>query len=307
MVFLTTELKVSDYLYITSGEKYYTYLICGNDDLAIVDANYAEAIPRIVSNIRSFGFQPTQIRWIFVTEYHEDHVGGLPELLRQAPSTRIATSSFNAKALEDPRWRFRDLSGISDQQEVVSKYGSDALLPLKVNSILSDGDRIKIGDLEFDALLAPGHSPEELCLYESSSKMLVCSDAFGIYWPESGTSIPLPFHSLNEYKRSMKRLSTMKSETLLTGHNGVVKDADVERFVQSGLEAADEWEEYIVRELSMPVRTGELAEKIYHRFPACRAWNYDLTEAVVEAYLQGLERAGIAQTSGADSWRTARS
>ena len=52
------------------------YLLSGGEELALVDAGAGRGEDRILDNVRSLGYEPGQIKHIFLTHAHADHAGG---------------------------------------------------------------------------------------------------------------------------------------------------------------------------------------------------------------------------------------
>jgi glyoxylase-like metal-dependent hydrolase (beta-lactamase superfamily II) len=55
-------------------------------------------------------------------------------------------------------------------------YGVQATASPQPVDFLNEGDKLKLGGLEFEVIFAPGHSPGGLCFYFASEKVLFCGD-----------------------------------------------------------------------------------------------------------------------------------
>lgn len=122
------------------------------------------------------GIRPVRV---FITHQHFDHVGGL-------------------KQFQDcPVYAMENIAGYDVH-------------------ILADQEELTVGNRVFQALAVPGHTPDSMALYEKSTGLLACGDAFG-----SG-AVWLFFMEdvLNIYSRSLDHLLRHTSEnlTLLCGH-----------------------------------------------------------------------------------------
>jgi len=78
---------------------------------------------------------------VLVTHPHPDHVGNLAAV----------TDAFDVDA-----WGFEDVDGVDHE--------------------LADGDTLRIGDHEYEALHTPGHEPHHLCFYSRDAGVLFSAD-----------------------------------------------------------------------------------------------------------------------------------
>lgn len=114
----------------------------GSPALVVDPAGDAEAI------IRALGW--FKLEYIVCTHNHNDHLVALPELERATGATVVA-SAADAPLIE------------SGQKGYFGDW--DSVGPVHVDRIVSDGDTIRLGSLEFKVLLTPGHTKGGLCLY----------------------------------------------------------------------------------------------------------------------------------------------
>jgi metallo-beta-lactamase class B len=112
----------------------------------LIDGATAEAAPLIAANIRTLGFQPTDVKYLVSSHY--DHVGGLAAL-KVITGARMLARAEARKSLE---------TGISDPTDPQL-----AILPpfagIKVDQIVHDGETITLGPIKLTAIATPGHAP----------------------------------------------------------------------------------------------------------------------------------------------------
>ena len=59
---------------------------------------------------------------------------------------------------------------------LAKKYLGEAALPLKIDSNIKEGDKIRVGKYVFEVIETPGHTPGSLCLLEMREKVLFGGD-----------------------------------------------------------------------------------------------------------------------------------
>jgi hydroxyacylglutathione hydrolase len=127
---------------VTPFEQNCTILWCEPSKKAIVFDPGGD-VPRILEAIEKTG---VTVEKIWLTHGHIDHVGGAAEL-REALGVPIEGPHLADKFLLD---------------NVVSsgaRFGMSGVRDFTPDRWLDDGDRVEIGDLGFDILHCPGHSP----------------------------------------------------------------------------------------------------------------------------------------------------
>ena len=114
----------------------------------LIDGATDEAAESIVENIRKLGFNPNDVRFLLSTHEHIDHVGGLAKLKR-ITGAQYVTRKPAKVSME---------SGKPDPQD--PQFGSIPTFEgLKVDRILRDGQKIRLGGQALKLIATPGHSP----------------------------------------------------------------------------------------------------------------------------------------------------
>ena len=130
-----TPFKIFDNVYYVGLQTVCAYLIDTGEGLVLIDSTYTDTADTVLENIRTLGFDPEDLEYIFVTHSHTDHVGGAARI-QEVSGARVGM------ALGD--W------GVVEGQ-------SD--LGLTQDLVLEDDASMTVGNTTFMFYLTPGHTP----------------------------------------------------------------------------------------------------------------------------------------------------
>ena len=107
----------------------------------------------------------------------------------------------------------------------------------KVDHLLKDGDKLRLGNMAWRVIATPGHTPGGICLFlESDSgkyldgaNVLIAGDT--LFCASIGRT-DFPGGNAKQMRASLRKLSQLPDETLvLTGHNSLTTIGDEQRRV----------------------------------------------------------------------------
>lgn len=102
------------------------------------------------------------VKYIYLTHCHGDHIGGVTEL-KEKKGGKIIIHRNDAEGLNDVNI---NLTHIIDMPEIY----------LEADSRIDDGDKLHLGELEFNVIHTPGHTCGSSCLYCDTEKLLFSGD-----------------------------------------------------------------------------------------------------------------------------------
>jgi glyoxylase-like metal-dependent hydrolase (beta-lactamase superfamily II) len=196
----------------------HVYLIDGGGELALIDAGTGPGRPEILDNIRSHGFAPEDVGYLFLTHLHADHAGGSAGLRADMPNLRVLVSEDVAHVLAQG-----DEKAISlDLGKEVGYYEPDYRFePCPVDVKLVDGHATPVGDVEIRAIDTPGHCAGHMCFTMEDGGRTTLFSGDNLF---SGGKIllqPLPDCDLQAHLRSIEKLVDLGVDVFLPGHGSI--------------------------------------------------------------------------------------
>ncbi len=143
------------------------------------------------------------VKYIYLTHCHGDHIGGVKEL-KERKGGKILAHRNTAENLLDPNISLTTYIGLEG-------------LVIQVDSRVDDGDLIHLGNLEFRVIHTPGHTSGGSCLYCEEEKLLFSGDTlFRGTWGRTD----VPTGNFEDVINSItKKLMVLPDETIVyPGH-----------------------------------------------------------------------------------------
>src|SRR5690348_1003115 len=78
-----------------------SYLLAGQNELAIIDPGPGSMVDSLLDSIREAGFDPQNVTHILATHIHLDHAGSVGTLVRKLPNARVLVHEKGAPHLLD--------------------------------------------------------------------------------------------------------------------------------------------------------------------------------------------------------------
>lgn len=171
------------------------YLISTDKAAAVIDPGFKTEIT--ADFLKANG---GKARMILITHAHFDHIGGA-EALRNETGAEIGIGELDAPALKDTGLNLSD------------KFHAH-IAPFSADRTFCDGEKFSVGDIDFEAILTPGHTVGGVSYLSGES--LFSGDT--LFAGAVGRT-DMPGGSLKALKKSLKRLIALPNETkVYPGH-----------------------------------------------------------------------------------------
>lgn len=219
-------------------------LFAGDSGTALIDSGYVIHAAQTLALVEH-GLNGRPLELLLNTHLHSDHCGGNAALqARYGCVTAIPVGEAAAVAAWD--------------EEVLSYRATGQQCDrFSFERTIAPGDRMILGDLEWQALGAPGHDPRSLVFYCASEAILISADAlwqngFGVIFPElEGES------GFAEAADTLAMIAALDVRLVIPGHGAPFTD------VGAALERAGSRLDYLRAD---PRRNADNAVKVMLKF-----------------------------------------
>lgn len=219
-------------------------LLLGHADTTLVDTGYATHAAQTLALVQhALGERP--LDRIVNTHLHSDHCGG-NAALHAAYGCRIAVPA--AEADKVAAWDEDALSFRATAQQC-PRFGCD--------EAVAPGQHLRMGDLDWQALAAPGHDPHALLLWCEQERILISGDAlwrngFGVVFPELAGE-----PGFHDVRATLDLIAALDARTVIPGHGAPFTD------VAAALDRAYGRLDYLAAD---PARNAENAGRVLLKF-----------------------------------------
>ena len=193
----------------TGSVGYLVYDQAGGSAL-IVDAPLGMC-KKYVSALKSF---EVTLRMVVNTHGHWDQIADNAALI-EATGAELCAHSWDATRMSEPRLTMEE--GMKLQ-----------ITPSKAQHPLQDGEELELGEMKFEVIHTPGHSPGSICLYEPNSGTLFSGDTLlrlGVGRTD------LPGSNALRLSESLRRLALLPDDTRVYPSHGLPTTILAERWL----------------------------------------------------------------------------
>ncbi len=186
-------------------------------ELVLIESGTGKNFQGIIDNVRSLGFDPTDIKTVILTHCHVDHSAGALRFKEQL-GCRLIMHELDAGVLES-----------GDNRLSAGDWFRIPLQPTPIDLKLSgELNQLYFGKHMLYCLHTPGHSPGSLSIYTDleGKRVLFGQDIHAPIIKEYRSDEML-------WRQSMQKLLALQADILCEGHLGIFEPAEnVTKFIE---------------------------------------------------------------------------
>ena len=196
------------------------YLIRNGSDLTLVDAGVAGFASSIEQALTALGATWTDIKTIFLTHAHIDHLGDLVNVQKKTNATTLvhrldATVTRGQQPVPKP-----DLNTLPFFSRMITKTMSEQIFsPARVDRELNGDETLDEIAPGAKVIALPGHSYGQVGLWLPDERTLIAGDML-VNYPIGGLSMPPRPFTVDwvQTKQTIKQTAQMDIKNLMIGH-----------------------------------------------------------------------------------------
>lgn len=203
--------KIIGNIYYVGASDVTSFLITTPKGHILIDAGFSETVPQIKANVAKLGFKLEDIKVLLINHAHYDHCGGAAEI-KKLTNAKLYASAPDAKVLED--------GGASD-----FRFGGDpnfSFAPVKVDEILKDGQKIRLGGATLKTYFTFGHTKGATSWTTETTEN---GRKYGVVFMSSATTLDYTFvnnakypNIADDYAKTYRTFASLKPDVFLASH-----------------------------------------------------------------------------------------
>ncbi|HEY5313642.1 MAG TPA: MBL fold metallo-hydrolase [Pirellulales bacterium] len=191
------------------------YLVYEGSEWVLIDIGYEETVDEIVEMIRQMDFPLSNCKAIIATHADVDHIQGLAKLKQILKAPIIGHPLAATPLAEGDR--------IKTFAQIAAQNIEMPMPPVKLDSLVDEGDKIPVGRLELEVWHTPGHTDSQLSF--RLGELLFSGDniyrdgCVGVIDAHHGSDI-------RAFLRSLRRIRESDVTWLLPSHGPIFRKDD---------------------------------------------------------------------------------
>ncbi|NND74755.1 MAG: MBL fold metallo-hydrolase [Ilumatobacter sp.] len=171
------------------------FVLLRGNEAAVVDTGVPGSAASILGGLELLGASWSDVGHVVLTHYHGDHVGGLAEVIAEAPGATL----YGGEA---------DIAAIQSAAPIMAGGDGDEVLGLGVVN-------------------TPGHTPGSISLFDTATGILVAGDAFTGMDGVLAEPPPQFTEDVDQAVASIAKLAALQPQLAAFGHTGPPITTDV--------------------------------------------------------------------------------
>jgi glyoxylase-like metal-dependent hydrolase (beta-lactamase superfamily II) len=214
--------------FLGEGEIVGSYLLAGNDELAIIDPGPGSMVESLLASIREAGFDPQDVTHILATHVHLDHAGNAGTLVRLMPQAQVYVHTMGAPHLLDTTKVVASALRIfGDRMKLL--WGEIEPTPQERLRVIEHGDILNVAGRRLEVHYTPGHAVHHVTFFNAHSGEAFVGDTAGVRLQGIAyvrPPTPPPDLDLEAWSASMELLKGLHPDVMYIGHFGAVRDIE---------------------------------------------------------------------------------
>jgi hydroxyacylglutathione hydrolase len=188
------------------------YLVFDKNQWVLIDVGFQETVDEIVDLIRQLDFPLSNCKTVIATHADVDHIQGLAKI-KQILKAPVSGHPKAAKPLAEG-------DRLKTFAEVEAQNIHMEMPPVKLDTLIDEGDKISVGDLMLEVWHTPGHTDSQLSF--RLGELLFSGD--NIYRDGCVGAIDAHHGSdIQSFIKSLKRIRASDVKWLLPSHGPIFR------------------------------------------------------------------------------------
>jgi glyoxylase-like metal-dependent hydrolase (beta-lactamase superfamily II) len=145
-------------------------LVESDDGWTLLDSGLGSSAGRIREALASLGGAPEELKRIYLTHHHPDHIGGLPGVREWAPGAELISSEGEAEVISGRR-----PNDPASNPVFAALFRNQKLPAAPIDRTVGEGGVVA----GFRVVSTPGHTRDHTSLLRDEDGLLFTGDAFG--------------------------------------------------------------------------------------------------------------------------------
>ena len=250
---------------VTAGYGGEAILITCCEKTAMIDCGMAYCGEQMIENTKKY-LGDRSLDYVFITHTHYDHIGALPYIKREWPDAKVV-GSHKAKTVFEREGAVKLIRklGVEAQHTYSDSREEIPVEGLAVDIVVSEGDKVSLGEQYIYVLEAKGHTDCCLCyILEPVSLMFACESTGVVDEYQQVCSAILKSYS--DSIESAHKCKAYGAKRIITPHFGIIPEFFNDTYFDSFIENAAKEREFVKDMYSRRLSDEEVLHRYKDKF-----------------------------------------